>query len=93
MTFAQWRKAVRARLDAATPGPWKHHYNGGVYSTASEFKNAGGNVCVVDLMSDLPFITNALTDLKIALELIEFLDPCSEVLTPALNHIVQKGSK
>jgi len=97
MTFKEWLEAVKARLDAATPNyrrapilksDWPEKFNDvasvrGVRIIGDYRSNSCGQ--------EADLIINAPTDLRIALELIKFLEMNADVLD--LDAIVEKGPK
>lgn len=77
MNLSDWLKEVRARIEAATPGPWQ--------AKESMYKN---RVAVIngptDYMTDAEFIAHSRTDLPRALDIIENQARQIEVMREAL---------
>lgn len=77
-------KAIRARLDAATPGPWKHENKGQdhrVITPTGRQWNIGDAIYHAE-DRDAEFIAHAPTDIA---ALIEALEKCKEALWPFAN--------
>lgn len=70
MNILSFIKEVRARIEAATPGPWEYSANG-MMDNPSVVINGHSKIDVFTSDADTMFVAEARTDLPRALDIIE----------------------
>jgi hypothetical protein len=84
------KKAIRERLENATPGPWRASH---VDSSHREVTAGKYWICDCSLQSDTDFIAHAPTDLNAALAEIERLEARIAVKDTQLLSVIGKSGK